>query len=340
VIQFSFVGNTRLNHKKQPHLSPFTFYFRKRYVLQFSDKMSEQKQNKKSFSVDWLARGVLTKIGEIADTFTGRSPSKTSSLATSEIVERLKKLLDSEVEDLGAKGKFAPHNIKLKMAWDKFSTDSPEVLQAVENELIIAAIDHINDNRYHLHAPLKVQVKADYFTEGVQLISSFDKSSEVEINVTLPDVKVQQFIPANLAESPTIKENVEVMIAEFTSNGKPKQQELKFEIGKRLSVGRTKESDLTIEDVTVSKNHASLAVNAEGNFIVADTGSTNGTFLNGNRLVYGRAFTIAEADKVMFGTVEVYFRRVAKPTEFVENIAVEEEIPPTQAGIQIDLTND
>jgi FHA domain len=302
--------------------------------------MSEKNQNKKSFSVDWLARGVLTKIGEIADTFTGRSPSKTSSLATSEIVERLKTLLDSEVEDLGVKGKFVPHHIKLKMAWDKFSTDSPEVLQAVENELIIAAIDHINDNRYHLHAPLKVEVKADYFTEGVQLISSFDKSDEAELNVTLPDAKVQQFIPQNITETPKIDENIEVMIAEFTSQGKPKQQELKFEIGKRLSVGRTKESNLTIEDGTVSKNHASLAVNAEGNFIVADTGSTNGTFLNGNRLVYGRAFPIAEGDKVMFGTVEVFFRRVAKPTEFVESVEDDEEVPPTQPGIQIDSFTD
>jgi hypothetical protein len=306
--------------------------------------MSEKKQNKKSFSVDWLARGVLTKIGEIADTFTGRSPSKTSSLATSEIVERLKLLLDSEVEDLGVKGKFVPHRIKLKMAWDKFSTDSPEVLQAVENELIIAAIDHINDNRYHLYAPLKVEVKADYFTEGIQIVSSFDKFSkdagEVELNLTLPDAEVKQFIPANLSEPPNVEENVEVMIAEFISNGKQCQTELKFEIGKRLSVGRTKESDLTIEDVTVSKNHASLAINAEGKFIVADTGSTNGTFLNANRLVYGRAFPINEGDKVMFGTVEVYLRRVAKPTEFVENVVEDEEIPPTQPGIQIDLIND
>lgn len=297
--------------------------------------MSEQNQNKKSFSVDWLARGALTKIGEIADTFTGRSSSKTSSLATSEIVERLKRLLDSEVEDLGVKGKFVPHHIKLKMAWDKFSTDSPEVLQAVENELMIAALDHINDNRYHLHAPFKVEVKADYFTQGIQLISSFDKSDEVELNVTLPDAKVQQFIPA---ETPKVEANVEVILAEFTSNGKPRQIELNFETGKRLSVGRTKESDLTIEDVTVSKNHASLAVNSEGKFIVADTGSTNGTFLNGNRLAYGRAFPIVESDKVSFGTVEVFFRRVAKPTEFVES-AAEEELQPTKAGIQIDLTN-
>jgi FHA domain len=299
--------------------------------------MAEEKQNKKAFSVDWLARGVLTKIGEIADTFTGRSPSKTSSLATSEIVERLKKLLDSEVEDLGAKGKFVPHNIKLKMAWDKFSTDSPEVLQAVENELVIAAIDHINDNRYHLYAPLKVSVKADYFTEGVQLISSFDKSDEVELNVTLPDAKVQQFVPQNLAEMPKVDENVELIIAEFSSNGNLKQEELKFEPGKRLSVGRSKENDLTIEHETVSKNHASLAINGEGKFIVADTGSTNGTFINGNRLSYGRAFTIAESDKVMFGTVEVFFRRVAKPTEFVENVDDNDEVPPTQPGFQIEL---
>jgi hypothetical protein len=41
----------------------------------------------------------------------------------------------------------------------------------------------------------------------------------------------------------------------------------------------------------------------------------------------------------LFGTVEVHFRRVAKPTEFVENAAEDEEFPPTAAGIMIDLTN-
>ena len=86
---------------------------------------------KKSFSLDWLIGGILTKFGDIFDRLTGRRWKPSSSLATSELTERLKKLLDMEIRDLGGKGKFVPHNLKLKMQWDKFSTDSEKALTNV-----------------------------------------------------------------------------------------------------------------------------------------------------------------------------------------------------------------
>ena len=51
-------------------------------------------------------------------------------------------------------------------------------LKKLENELLIAAVDHINDKRYHTFAPMKLEIKADYFTEGVKLSASFDKFGE------------------------------------------------------------------------------------------------------------------------------------------------------------------
>ena len=137
--------------------------------------MSENNSNKqeKTFSPDWLVRGVLTRLGDTFDKLTGRNWKPSSSLATSELIERMNKLLDAEVKDLGTKGKFVPHIIKLKMQWNKFSTDAKTDLQSVENELLTAAIDHINDNSYHTYEPLKIEVKPDYFTEGVRLTASF-----------------------------------------------------------------------------------------------------------------------------------------------------------------------
>src|SRR5215813_3870135 len=83
--------------------------------------MSEkQPSTKKSISPDWLVRGVLTKIGDIFDRLTGRGWKPSSSLATSELIERLKALLDSEAENTEGRGFFIPHNIQLKMQWDKF----------------------------------------------------------------------------------------------------------------------------------------------------------------------------------------------------------------------------
>ncbi len=269
---------------------------------------------KKSFSLDWLVRGTLTKLGTMFDELTGRNWKPSSSLATSEIIERLKVLLDAEAEDLGIKGKFAPHHIKLLMQWDKFSTDAEDALKKLENELLTAAIDHINDRRYHTHAPLNIEIKTDYFTEGVKLQASFgafaeDKNEpEAEMNVgVVPDLK-----NVLLVAPEEIEPQREVFAASFTVGGSARQTKLTFTGQERLSVGRTKENPLWIDDQSVSKLHASLALNAEKQLLVADTGSTNGTFIGGERIAYGKAFALGSGGKVKFGSVDVVFEHLTK----------------------------
>lgn len=273
---------------------------------------------KKSFSLDWLIRGVLTKFGDVFDSLTGRRWKPSSSLATSELTEKLKKLLDLEIKDLGEQGKFVPHNLKLKMQWDKFSTDSEnseKALKTLQDELLIAAIDHINDNRYQTYEPLNLQVKPDYFTQGVKLFASFDKigseEREAELNVTVPDIKVGGYIPP--APVVEVEPNKEIFTFDFAIDGKFKQIKLEFTQGKRRSVGRNKQNDLMIDDASVSKIHAALILNKENQMQVADTGSTNGTLVNDQRIAYGKAVTISETDKIKFGTIEVSIKKEFRP---------------------------
>jgi len=79
--------------------------------------------------------------------------------------------------------------------------------------------------------------------------------------------------------------------------------------GKRLTVGRAADSELSLNDKSVSKIHAALMLSAEGALLVADTGSTNGTYINGRRIAYGEARQINDGDVVGFGDVEVRFRK-------------------------------
>ncbi|MGH9949205.1 MAG: FHA domain-containing protein, partial [Pyrinomonadaceae bacterium] len=83
--------------------------------------------------------------------------------------------------------------------------------------------------------------------------------------------------------------------------------------GERLSVGRTKENNIAIDDPSLSKYHASLMLDRDGNLKLADTGSTNGTFVNGERIEYGKAMAITERDKVRFGLIDVTFSIPRKP---------------------------
>lgn len=297
---------------------------------------------KKSFSLDWLVGGTLSKVGEMFDKLTGRHWQPSSSLATSELIERLKKLLDREARDLGGeRGRFVPHNIKLLMQWDKFSTDAEHSLKKLENELTTAAVDHINDRRYHTYAPLKFEIKPDYFTEGVKLLASFDEFAKgegeeeeeqqqhlqrqpAEMNVTIPDLKnVILNAPEAVSVEPPPRE---IFTARFTVHANLRQIDLAFAEKQRLSVGRAKENDLWLDDASVSKIHASLALNAETQLTLADTGSTNGTFVNEDRIAYGKAITINDGDKVKFGTIEVVFERQKQFVEAAENFSTNEDL--------------
>lgn len=294
----------------------------------------KEKVPQKKTSADWLLRGALTKIGDLFDRFTGRRWIPSSSLATSELGERIKKLLDSEAKTVPGKGIVVPHYIKLKMQWDKFSTDSETLLKKLENELLIVAIDHINDCLYYTYAPVSLNVKPDYFIEGVKLFVGFEKfddeEREVEINVTVPAINVGGLIPPMEIEA----ENREVsFLTRFNLKDIAVERRIEFRPAGRISVGRTGENGLSINDASISKIHATLAINSDGILSVADTGSTNGTFINGERIAYGKASVLDADDIVKFGLIEVTFEAIP---EVVDEVVEDDESSTQKPTVSID----
>ncbi|MBV6495450.1 MAG: hypothetical protein JFAIHJKO_00559 [Pyrinomonadaceae bacterium] len=278
-------------------------------------------QNTRSTSIDSLLRGVLGKLGDMFDGLTGRQRKPSSSLSTSEVIERIKKVLDTEARDVRGKGKVVPHSIVLKMQWDKFATDDSDTIGALEDELLIAAIDHINDRRYYTAAPMTVEVKPDFFTEGIRFIASFDPTSDREED----EREIMLSVPSFDAAGKVASTNQPVEVADTSSGAAPEPDRVylcstRFSVGGfddeivirvpapgRISIGRTAESMLTIDDTSVSKHHATLAISAEGKMSVADTGSTNGTKVSGERIAYGEAVAVDNGGTVTFGTVDVKF---------------------------------
>ncbi len=270
--------------------------------------MPEKKnQNqKKSFTPDWLIRGILGRLGEIFDKLTGRKWQPSSNLATSELAEKLISLLDSNVRDLNIKGKFVPHYIILKVQWDKFSTDSEENLAKLKTELMAKAVDYINDFHLHTFAPLKIEVKTDYFVKGVEIYAGYEDSSDEQvINMSLSES--DKPIKEQLNEGQT--GSIIMFTVRWAIDNREKTQNLKFPAHQRLSVGRSSQNDLQIDDPSVSKIHASLYINAENQLTVADTGSTNGTFINEQRIEYGKSLTINAKDLIKFGSINVSFEQ-------------------------------
>jgi pSer/pThr/pTyr-binding forkhead associated (FHA) protein len=288
----------------------------------------------KKISADWLVHGLLTKIGDTVDRLTGRGWRPSSSLAASELIDRLKKLLDLEAKSVPGKGLVVPHNIRIRMQWDKFSEDAEAGLRKLQFELLTAIVDHINDSLYYTFAPVSLDVKPDYFVEGVKIYAGFDEfaeeDDEVALNVTIPTIDVSHLVPQKPA-GPAIRDTY---IAKFSLKDVPKEVRLEFPAGSSVSVGRTGTNALMIDDGSVSKMHASLSVDADGGLRVADTGSTNGTFVNDERIAYGKSTPVATGDRVRFGLIETEFEYVSPPV-VIEIPEEPEGTEPTGETVEI-----
>ncbi len=80
----------------------------------------------------------------------------------------------------------------------------------------------------------------------------------------------------------------------------------KFLIDKDLTtVGRHPESDIFLDDVTVSRRHAEIE-RRDGAFFIRDVGSLNGTYVNRQRV--DRA-ELANGDEVQIGKFKLTFYR-------------------------------
>ena len=84
-----------------------------------------------------------------------------------------------------------------------------------------------------------------------------------------------------------------------------------YEVRKEsLSIGRSRESDIFLEDLAVSRLHASIVNMGNGNYALKDEGSANGTKVNGQLVSKNQTYPLQEGDRVQLGqTVLVFGRR-------------------------------
>jgi hypothetical protein len=254
-----------------------------------------------------LMRRVLEGVGDVVDRKLGRTVDPRSGLTSDQLIQRLNALIDERVRNDERRGRIAPHHLKLKIEWGKHSETPPDVTKRLEAEVLAAAIDHINDCRYRTLAPVAIETEVDIFTSGIAVDPTF---GEFEEELKQQDLERQLATGAAAGLRKAAKREVTVN-ARVNLPESLREIELVFiPDGKRLNVGRGTDNDLYLNDASVSKIHAALKMDSGETLLVADTGSTNGTHINGQRIPYGEARPIAEGDVVAFGEVEVRFRRV------------------------------
>jgi pSer/pThr/pTyr-binding forkhead associated (FHA) protein len=80
-----------------------------------------------------------------------------------------------------------------------------------------------------------------------------------------------------------------------------------YEVRKdRMTIGRSRESDIFLEDLAVSRTHTSVGRDEQGRYIVRDENSANGTYVNGQRI---SEYLLEDGDEIQIGQTVLAFTR-------------------------------
>src|SRR5215471_6336664 len=80
-----------------------------------------------------------------------------------------------------------------------------------------------------------------------------------------------------------------------------------YEVFSEMNIGRSRECDIFLEDLAVSRLHATIHQLPDGGFEIEDHRSATGTFVNGLRITHYR---LLEGDVVQIGSSRLTFRRL------------------------------
>jgi CRP-like cAMP-binding protein len=109
------------------------------------------------------------------------------------------------------------------------------------------------------------------------------------------------------------------MIKSYLIMEKGLVDEAAFPLDPQVSIGRDKENDIHLSDLAVSRRHA-LVYLAEGQAVVEDLGSSNGTYLNGEKISKA---VVRSGDILRIGSVTIRFLQQSEDIQEIDGLTTQ-----------------
>lgn len=205
----------------------------------------------------------------VEGTFTRAFPSSVKPI---ELGKRVRRVLEDK-KTIGVQGQIIIPNRYVISLSPKDLENIESIQESIQREISSSIRDHANDENYHFQGTLTVEIFSN----------SSLKTGSIEVDGLFEENK-GGFPPGSL-----IDENGERLII----------------TEQKLSIGRDKESTMQVVDVEVSRNHAEIRL-LNTSFVLIDLQSTNGTFVNGQRV---QEHTLQNFDQIKIGSTILLFQK-------------------------------
>ncbi len=175
---------------------------------------------------------------------------------------------------------------------------------ALARELAAYAVNLANERGFTFLGPVTVQLEADPDVPRRQVnVSGEMAAGEVPATSGSPQPEVPAIERTQALNAARIKGAViAAPVAELAIAGAGDDRRFLLERD-IATIGRALDNDLVLEGPLVSRHHAEIR-QQYGRYYLADLQSTNGTYLNGKRVV---GSFLADGDRIRIGDVELRF---------------------------------
>ena len=217
-----------------------------------------------------VLKRIEQKLEKIVEgTFTRVFPSSVKPI---ELGKRIRRVLEDK-KTIGVQGQIIIPNRYVISLSPKDLENIESIQESIQREISSSIRDHANDENYHFQGTLTVEIFSN----------SSLKTGSIEVDGLFEENK-GGFPPGSL-----IDENGERLII----------------TEQKLSIGRDTKSTMQVVDVEVSRNHAEIRL-LNTSFVLIDLQSTNGTFVNGQRV---QEHTLQNFDQIKIGSTILLFQK-------------------------------
>ncbi len=99
-----------------------------------------------------------------------------------------------------------------------------------------------------------------------------------------------------------------------------------------LTLGRDRNSDIVLPDLHASRNHAMIRRIGRGDYYLIDSGSSNGSFINQQRVTTPRL--LKDGDRIAMGRLEMEFKQTSKDESSVDTLSLQDTLISDTPEIQ------
>jgi hypothetical protein len=246
-----------------------------------------------------LARRILERLGSKVDSKVGQSTLSQREIG--EITSRIERVIESSLRnDKNGVKRVAPNRFKVLFTYEETNRLNSQYIELLAKELKGGIFEYINNRRYETRGPVVVETGRDVFTKATVIRAAFEGEQET------PLASASQ---SQGAEAAPQTQGARI-VSLNSSDGRSFRVELKSD-GAPAYVGRTPGNSVQIDDSSISRLHCSLALKNNGDVIVADLGSSNGTYVNDHLIAVKETRALKQGDVIGVGDFKLTVAEIA-----------------------------